>query len=232
MNKPQLYISKLSTRFFIIILTFVIGIFAVAGWFYYQKSQPNQVLVLNAHQDSLLFNGVSGYGGINKVTELSEVVKLREVHLQKGDIEVRVWRGFGLLPLEGVVLKRTAGQWSGLHITTNNYYEPEKAEVKALYPPQMGWESFWQQLVEKEILTLPQTSENGCDFSNTDGIGYLVEINQDKIYRYYFYQIRREKQCYEAERMKDIGDFIGQKLYSGKTACKMGSEWLFCIVNY
>ena len=221
---------KLSTRIPIIILTFVIGSFAVAGWFYYQKFQPNQVLIPNVRRDLLLFNGVSEIGGINRVTELSELPKLREAHLQKGDIEVRIWRGFSLSPLEGVFLRRTDGQWSGLHITTDEHYEPKKAKAKLLNPPKSGWETFWQKLVNKEILTLPQSTKNECDIPEIDGIGYVVEINQDKIYRYYFYPSGNGKKCREAKQMDDIGEFIGLEFDSGQEECKM-AEWFPCMTR-
>ena len=221
---------KLSTRLSIVLLTFVVGILAVAGWFYYQKLQPNQVIVPNVRRNLLLFKGINERGGINEATELGGLPELRESHLQKDDIEIRVWRGFSLSPLEGVVLKRNAGQWSGLHIKTDKYDEPEKAEVRSLNAPKSGWESFSQQLIDKEILTLPQSTENQCDVSGIEGTSYLVEINQNKIYRTYYYPMDNREKCREAEQMIIIGEFIGREFYSGKMSCKLG-EWLFCTIT-
>lgn len=230
-NNQLRVMNKFSVRLSIVFLTFVTGIFTVAGWFYYQKLQPNQMIVPNARWDSLLFNGVSEHGGINKITELGGLSELREAHLQKGDIEIRVWRGFSLSSTEGVVLKRTDGQWSGLHIKTDDYDDPQKAEVKLLTPPKSGWESFSQQLIDKEILTLPQSTENECDVTQVvDGMLYVVEINQDKIYRTYYYPDGIGKLCREAGQMNEIGEFIGSQFYSGKVACKLG-EWLFCPIT-
>ena len=126
---------KLSTRFAVIILTFVVGIFAVAGWFYYQESQKIQVIVPNARHDSILFNGLEERGGINGITNLSGLPELRKTNLGAGIIEVRIWRGFGLSPLEGVVLRRIDGLWTGYHLIADEYNEREKVRVKRLYSP-------------------------------------------------------------------------------------------------
>lgn len=204
---------KIPTRLLIVILTFVIGVFAATGWFYYQESQKVQIIVSNGRWESIFFKE------INRATNLAGQTELRNTNLKKGDVEIRVWRGFSLLPLEGIVLKRTDGQWSGLHIKTDNYYEAKKVETKQLNSPKSGWESFWKQVTDKEILTLPQSSENECDISEVDGISYVVEINQDKIYRTYHYPEGGEK-CREAKQMESIGEIIGLEFDSGLEECK------------
>lgn len=221
--------KKYSARLSIVALTFVVGIVTIAGWLYYQKSQPNQIMIPNARHDLILFDGI-GECGINQAAELGDLPKLRETLLQRGDIEVRVWRGFGLSLLEGIVLKRTDGQWSGIHIKADDYCEFKNVVVRPLNAPRSGWESFWKQLTDKEILTLPQSTENECDISGIDGIGYVVEINQDKIYRYYYYPSKNEEKCREAKQTRIIGEFVGREFYSGKQACKLG-EWLFCPIT-
>ena len=61
------------------------------------------------HHDSLIFEAVDTRKGVNHVTELAELPPLRREYVKDGDIELRVWRGFGLEPLEGVVLRREGG---------------------------------------------------------------------------------------------------------------------------
>ena len=167
--------SKFSTRFLVVSLTFVIGIFAVVGWFYYQKSHKNSINNFRTlAKIEILFEG------INNATNLGNLPELRKTFLGSDDIEIRIWRGFGLSSLEGIVLKRADGQWSGLHIKSNNYHEPVGVKVEKLIAPKSGWESFWKQLTDKEILTLPQSFENECNIPDIDGIGYVVEINQNR----------------------------------------------------
>lgn len=214
--------SKLSTRFFIVILTFVGGVFAVAGWFYYQESQKIQIIIPNIQKDSILFEG------LNEATNLSKLKELRQSVLRKGDIEIRIWRGFSLSQLEGVILKRADGQWSGLHLRTSRYDEAKDVKIEKLSAPKSGWESFWKQLTAKEILTISQTSENECDIPEIDGMGYVVEINQDRTYRYYFYPEENGKRCREAAQVKDIGEFIGLEFDSGQEKCKT-TEWFPCM---
>lgn len=216
---------KLSIRLVVTILTFVVGIFAVAGWFYCQESQKFRVIVPNAHRDSILFSGVDERGGINHVTKLVNIKGLREIRLKNDDIEVRIWRSSSL---EGVFLKRIAGQWSGLHIKPNGYYKAEKVEIEQLNSPKSGWESFWKQLIDKEILTLPQSTENKCDISTIDGTTYVVEINQYRTYRTYYYPEGNDKICREAKQMKEIGEFIGLEFDSGREQCKT-TEWFPCM---
>lgn len=213
---------KFSTKLFVVILTFVIGVFAVVGWFYYQESQKIQIIVPDARRDSIYFKE------INKATNLGELSELRKTNLRKGDIELRVWRGFSLSPLEGIVLKRVDGKWSGLHIKTDNYYEAEKAEVQQLNQPKSGWDFFWKQVVDKKILTLPQSTENECDIPDIDGIGYVVEISQDKVYRTYSYPEDNGRKCREAKLMEDIGEIIGLEFDSGREQCKT-TEWFACM---
>ncbi|MEJ7861876.1 MAG: hypothetical protein WKF90_09610 [Pyrinomonadaceae bacterium] len=72
---------KFSTRFFIVIITFVIGIFAVTTWFYYQESQKNKIVLPNARWESIFFKG------IDQATNLGGLTELRKTILRKGDVE-------------------------------------------------------------------------------------------------------------------------------------------------
>jgi hypothetical protein len=213
---------KFSVRLFIIIFTFVIGVFTVTGRLYYRETQKVRIISPEARMESIYFKQ------INKATDLSELMELRKTNLRNGDIEIRVWRGFGLSPLEGIVLKRTEGIWTGLHIKTDNYYEAEKVKVERLFTPKSGWESFWKQITDEEILTLPQSTENDCNIPNIDGTGYVVEINQDNIYQTYHYPEGNGKICREAKQMEIIGEIIGWEFDSGCDKCKT-TEWFACM---
>lgn len=218
--------NKFSTRFIIVLLTFVIGISSAAGWFYYQESQRIQIISPNSQLEAIGYNGINeGKGGIKQATKLAGLPELRKTLLKKGDIEIRVWRGFGLSPLEAVILKREGNQWSAKHIKTDNYYDFEKVEVKQLNAPKSGWETFWKQIVNKEILTLPDSSEIGCNIYTIDGVGYVVEINQERIYRIFSYPTTRR--CNEAIQMEEIGEIIGEEFDSGIEECRE-EEWFAC----
>jgi hypothetical protein len=227
--------NKFSIRFLIIILTFIIGISSAAGWFYYQESQRVEIQLPNHRWEPIFFNGVNRVsqdgtsevkGGINQATNLAGLKELRKTSLKDDDIEVRVWRGFGLSPLEAVILSRTGNQWSVQHLKTDNYYDFERVELKQLKPPKSGWEFFWKQIIDNGILTLRDPSETNCEDSGLDGMSYVVEINQNKIYR--TYQMRSGGKCNGIQQMEKIGEIIGLEFDSGQEQCKT-TEWFACM---
>jgi hypothetical protein len=226
---------KLSSRLIIVLLTFVIGISSATGWYYYQESQKTQIILPNASWESLYFNGrikngtsEEKSGGINQATKLAGLTELRKTRVKEGDIEVRVWRGFGLSPLEAVILSRTNNQWSAKHLKTDHYYDYEKVESKQLNPPKSGWESFWKQIDDKEILTLRDSSEINCGEGGMDGGSYVVEINQNKTYRTYKLSTAYSGgKCREANQMEGIGDIIGEEFDCGIEQCQE-AEWFAC----
>lgn len=224
--------NKFSIRFLIILLTFIIGISCAAGWFYYEESQRVEIQLPNHRWEPIFFNGVSRdgiselKGGINQATKLAGLKELRKTSLKDDDIEVRVWRGFGLSPLEAVILTRTNNHWFAQHLKTDNYYDYEQVKLKQLNKPKSGWESFWKQVTDKGILTLRDPSEINCEDDGIDGMSYVVEINQNKIYR--TYQMRSGGKCNGVQQMEKIGEIIGLEFDSGQEQCKT-TEWFACM---
>ena len=209
---------KNSVRLLVLILTFAVGLSAVGSWFYYQESQKIVIELPNAQWEPLYFKL------INKTTKLAEFEELRKTNLEKNDIEIRVWRGFGLGSLEAVILKRTNAQWTAFHLKANHYDEPEQVNLTKLDQPKSGWNSFWDNIVQKGILTLRDQSESGCDPETIDGTGYVVEINQNKVYRTYKID---ERKCKGIQQMEEIAEIIGEEFDSGQEICKT-TEWFAC----
>ena len=184
---------KLSNRLLIVLLTFIIGISAVGGWLYYEELRPPEIISPGKGWEGIFFKD------INATTNLAKLDELRETGLKSVDVEVRVWRGFGLSHLEVVALKRIDGQWSALHIESGGDNEPRWSVVRELSSPKSGWENLWKQITAKGILTIHTPSEPDCEIGFIDGIGYVVEINMDKTYRTYLYPVGGK--CVEAKRM-------------------------------
>lgn len=210
---------KHSTRLVIAILTCVLGLSAVVGWFYYRESQRVKIELPDSRWEQIFFKL------INKTTELGGLEELRKTSLRGDDIEIRVWRGFGLGDLEGVILKRTNNQWRAFHVKADDYTEPQQVEVKELNPPKFGWDSFWKNANEQGLLTLRDPSEKNCEDSGLDGTSYVVEINRNKIYR--TYQMRSGGKCGGVQQMEEIDDLIGEEFDSGQEQCKT-TEWFAC----
>lgn len=211
--------SKHSTRILIAVLTFVLGTSFAAGWFYYQESQKVKIELPGARWEPIFFKT------INKTTKLGGLEELRKTKLNEDDIEVRVWRGFGLGSLEGVILKLTNNRWKAFHVKANHYFEPTQAEVKQLSSPKSGWDYLWKNVTEQGLLTLRDPSEINCEDSGIDGTAYVVEINQNNIYR--TYKMREYGKCLGVRQMETIDDLIGEEFDSEQEECKQ-AEWFAC----
>jgi hypothetical protein len=145
---------------------------------------------------------------INSAAKLSGQYDLRSTQLPAGDIEARIWWGFGLSPLEGVTLHRTGGKWSAIHVKADHHYEPTKAERRPLSNPTSGGEATWTRLVNEKLLSLPDASEINCLVGGLDGIATVVEINADNTYRTYMYDMPSELKCNEDKNIIAIIDII------------------------
>lgn len=60
------------------------------------------------------------FRSINERAAAADLKDLRSTVLINDDLEVRVWRGFGVTALTGYVIKREGGQWSGLKLAPLN----------------------------------------------------------------------------------------------------------------
>ncbi len=138
-------------------------------------------------------------------------------------MEVRVW--VSTSEIDGFIIKRSDGDWSAVTIReidcSKFSYYPKNKNYKSgkinLSSPKSGWENAWRKLVETGILDLP----NSNDSSYIDGIGYIVEINQNGKYRIYFYSNPNHQKSSEAKQMMKIGEIINDEF--GLHNFKIGS---------
>jgi hypothetical protein len=143
----------------------------------------------------------------------TKLPKLRAVLLPAGDLEVRVWIGFGINGEDGLILQRSGGRWSALHLHGMfERYPPEKyQETFILAAPKSGWERAWQRLVGAGILVLPDEGSLQCGPVMADGIRYAVEVNTDDAYRLYSYGNPQYARCGEARQTMEIGRIISEE---------------------
>jgi hypothetical protein len=215
---------KYTIRLALALFTFLIGVAASAIWmnkpisFKYrlrgeitcfsvaQEKKELRLSIPNESWEPFAFEE------INKRTRQARLPALRSVILPAGDLEVRVWAGFGLTELEGFVLKRTSGQWSASHLDDINprvaLHKPSQKELKA---PKFGWEVFWQGLVGAGILNLPDASARGCNPLVLDGMSYVVEFNENRTYRTYMYGNPEYAKCDEAGQLIRMINLIGEE---------------------
>ncbi|MBV9926795.1 MAG: hypothetical protein JOZ96_17380 [Acidobacteria bacterium] len=211
--------QRFSVRLLVALLAFLTGVAAVAVWLSCREtvtiiSDSQQVLVITPVQVSKPSQPKWGhllYPYLEKHTSLAGLAELRSTPLPRGDLEVRVWYGFGLTALEGFVLRRADGQWSALHLQGDAYYEPKRVKVKRLPPPRSGWDSAWERLLAAGIRTLPDSSEIDYDTGGTDGWAYLVELREGDSYRAFNYQIPEYSRRPEARHVLEIGNAVGEE---------------------
>ncbi|MCM3874419.1 MAG: hypothetical protein ND895_27325 [Pyrinomonadaceae bacterium] len=128
-------------------------------------------------------------------------------NLSNGDVEIRVWFGFGLFPLEGFVMGRSDGRWSAIHLKADQHWESKRVSRNELQAPKSGWESCWQQLVDAGVLNIP----DGTDPSDPDAQGYVVQIRNAASYRSYHYVSPEYSELPAAKNVLEIGDIISNE---------------------
>lgn len=197
----------------------LVGGFVILNSQCWMKPSPQKPIVTSNFKWERNF-----FDGINQATELAGIQPLRETPMSSSDLEIRVWRGFVVLPLEGVVINRIDSKWSAIHIDTNTYEKDPEFEVTELPEPKSGWAAFTGKLISTGILTLPDSSEIGCEIGQFDGIGYVVELQVNNRYRAYRYE---DGGCDEAAKMKEISNYIGFEFNSGKEECDL-VRWFAC----
>lgn len=141
---------------------------------------------------------------INRRARLAKLSDLRRANLSKDDIELRVWIGFGLIPLEGFIIKKRHGQWSALLLRSISPHLARHDYQQTLLAPKSGWEPFWQRLIEKGVLTLPDSIELEGGVTVPDGESFVVETNTGGSYRTYLYSNPHLQKWPEARTITEI----------------------------
>lgn len=116
---------------------------------------------------------------INARGKLAQLRDLKSATLGKDDLELRVWIGFGAVPLEGFVIKRRSRDWYGTHLKPIIPKLAPRDFQKVLATPKSGWEGFWQRLVEHGVLTLPEYG----GILVTDGESVVIETRNGALYK-------------------------------------------------
>ncbi len=192
-------------RLAVMLLTFLLGITATVMLLTQRKQELRRVIPERWASYSFKW--------IDERTDAANLPKLRTILLPDDDLEVRVWVGFGIEGEDALILRRSAGQWSALHLHgMYKQYPPKKYQETFPMPaPKSGWERAWQKLVGEGLLTLPEASEVQCEGRTLDGTSYGVEVNMDRTYRIYSYDNPNHAKCSQAKQMLKIGEIIAEE---------------------
>jgi hypothetical protein len=158
------------------------------------------------------------FKAIDERAKLGNIKPLRSAALPNGDLEVRVWRGFGLTPLAGFLLKRASGKWSAFYLAPTWNRTLDKSQ--SLPAPKSGWDACWQRLETAGLLALPDASEIACETMINDGVSYVVEYNRDAAYRTYSYDNPDRAKCDDAKRMIQAANIIAEEFSISEMALK------------
>jgi hypothetical protein len=149
------------------------------------------------------------FQSINALTTKAGLKPLRAEPVPPDSIELRIWMGFGLSPLQGFAFRRDGSNWIGRVVSDNL---ATKTVDSWQVTPRCGWDNFWHQLVALEVLTLPDSSTLPNEVMVMDGTSYVVEINHDNRYRTYMYGNPKVQQWPEAEKIIRIIDVLHKEL--------------------
>lgn len=136
--------------------------------------------------------------------------------LPEGDLELRVWGGFGLSALEGFRLRRAGARWSAEYFGADFRDKRWVEYGKSLPPPKSGWEGAWNRLAGLGLMELPDAESAGCSTRVADGYSYVVETNVNRVYRTYMYDNPTFSECAEAGRMLGIAAALAEEFRLGR----------------
>jgi hypothetical protein len=151
--------------------------------------------------------------------KLSRLRPLRSTVVPGGDLEVRVWSGFGIMLLEGFVLRQSGGRWSAVDLgwsSTRDRKGKNRVATKdrKLAEPDAGWEPAWRRPTDAGLLTVPRREKTDCpDVATVDGISYVIEFKTNGRYRNYMYD-NPEGVCDAERQVLQIIAIVAEEFYS------------------
>jgi hypothetical protein len=146
---------------------------------------------------------------------------LRGLDLGDDAFELRVWVGFGLMPLQGKRIRRIGKEWTGYIVIDDS--DEKKLTYNHEFPLGPEWEDEWKKIKELGILTLPDSSTLPNEVGILDGVSYVVEFNDGRLYRTYMYGNPQFQKWPEAKKaIETIGAL--SLAVNGHDAAKMRIE--------
>jgi hypothetical protein len=150
------------------------------------------------------------FGAIDSLSKTAGWTRLRQANLANGALEIRVWVGFGLTPLEGFRLLREGSRWTAYHVK-EGFGDKQPLEHREM-KPQGGWDALWRKIEALGILTLPDSSSLPDEAMVFDGVSYVVEISDGRSYRTYQYGNPQYQKWPEAKKSTAIVTALYEEL--------------------
>lgn len=144
------------------------------------------------------------------IDDRSKWGRLRESSVPVGGMEIRIWAGFGITGMEGYRLRRYGTNWSAYYLGPKIQHMRREIELDD------KWEERWEKIEQLGILTLPDSSGLPNPVLVSDGVSYVIEINDGRTYRTYCYMNPNRKRWEEAQKLIQIVNIIDEEFFSTK----------------
>jgi len=129
---------------------------------------------------------------------------LKDQEMLSNSREIRIWVGFSIDPLKGIIMRENNGEWSAVYIPPSDYVSNKSLPPYTVPPPQSGWKSLWNNLERLGIYTLSDATDIGADNMYPDAVGVVIEIKTPNSYRAYNYNGFATSEKPEAKKVKEI----------------------------
>lgn len=116
---------------------------------------------------------------IDRLAQRMKLTPLRSLTLGPGDLEVRIWEGFGIGGLRGFAAKRVGQKWSTVAIVER----PHQQAAFTVVPKSTDWAGTWARLEQDGISEIPDDPKGPTCLLVMDGVAYVVEIATEGFYR-------------------------------------------------
>lgn len=129
------------------------------------------------------------FTSIDDLTRHLGLKPLRSAKIKTGDLEVRIWSGFGISGNRGLVIKRLRNRWSVFSLSDPQGTEsingiPVGPSIRS-EPGGTRWAGIWGKMEQAGIAEIRDDSEIPHCSVVLDGISYVVEIAKADYYRTY-----------------------------------------------
>ena len=151
------------------------------------------------------------FSRIDERIRIAGLQNLEASRMSPQDLEIRIWHGFGLVIPKGLVLKRTAGNWTANYLASVSKTKHQRDSERIIKEPGSGWQFCWSRLTNAGLLTLPDATQLGREPVDPDVLSYVVELNIGGEYRTYHYSYPEASEHREAKQMIEIGDIVAEE---------------------
>lgn len=143
--------------------------------------------------------------------EGTDILNLRDKEISPNSKEVRIWVGFDLYPLKGIILKQNDGSWVAEYLPPIKDTATNTRKTQLLREPKSGWKKLWEKLESLDIYTLPDSVDIGATNAYPDAKGAVVEIKTFDTYRTYMYGGLSTPKSQESKNVSEICKILSRE---------------------